>query len=78
MVGKQNRSILAVLGIAMVLGGYMLNELFMAIAFERGSFNPPGLLPHPGPIPVGTIWLFLIPVGVIMLVTSIVLEITQR
>ncbi len=68
---------LAVLGFAMALSGYVLNEIFM-IAFSGWSSPQPGPYPHSGPPIVGTFLLFLIPLGGMFLFVSIVVEIKNR
>jgi hypothetical protein len=69
--------LLAFLGVVLALSGYLFNEIFL-LAYGGWSSPPPGPYPHSGPPIVGTIWLFLIPIGAVFLIISISVEVINR
>lgn len=75
---NERSNLLASLGFVLALGGYILNEIFLRIALEGWRYNPPGSIPHSGPVPVGTIFMFFIPLGALLFVVSIIIEIKHR
>jgi hypothetical protein len=74
---NEKGKVLAVLGLVIALSSYVFNELFMMF-FLEGAYIPEGPIPHSGPPPIGTFWLFLIPVGVVLFFLSFVFEIKDR
>ncbi len=74
---NEKSRVLAVLGLFVALSSYVLNELFMML-FLESRYIPEGSTPHSGPLIIGTFWLFLIPVGFMLVLVSIVLEIKDR
>ena len=73
---NEKGKILAALGLVIVVSSYVFNEIFMILFFA--PYIPEGPIPHSGPIVVGTFWLFLIPVGVVLIFLSFVFEIRDR
>ncbi|MGY5881377.1 MAG: hypothetical protein RTV31_14090 [Candidatus Thorarchaeota archaeon] len=74
---NEKSRVLAVLGLFIALSSYVLNALFMML-FLESTYIPEGPIPHSGPLIIGTFWLFLIPVGFILVFLSIFLEIKDR
>ena len=74
---NEKGKVLAVIGGVIVLSGFVFNTIFMML-FYQNDYIPPGPTPHSQPIVVGTAWLSLIPVGFILILISIVLELSDR
>lgn len=72
---NEKGKVLAVLGVVIVLSSFVFNEIFMMLYFD---YIPPGPTPHSQPPIIGTAWLSLIPVGFILILISIVLELKDR
>ena len=75
---NEKLGVMAVLGLVIALSGYFLNEIFITIALAREYNLPVTIPPHSGPLIVGTVWLFLIPLGIMIILVSIVFEIKDR
>ena len=74
---NERGKVLAVLGVVIVLSSYVFNEIFMMLFFDT-NYIPPGPHPHSQPPIVGTAWLFLVPVGFMLVFISIALELRDR
>jgi len=74
---NEKGKVLAVLGLAMALEGYVLNEIAL-IMYRESFYSSPGTVPHSGPPLFGTIWLLLVPLGFMLVFTSIAIEIRNR
>lgn len=74
---NEKGKVLAVLGLVITLSGYVFNEIFMML-FLESTYIPEGPFPHSGPLIVGTAWLSLIPLGIMLLFVSLVFEMRDR
>ena len=74
---NEKTKVLAVMGFVIVLSGYVFNAIFMML-FYQNNYIPEGPIPHSQPVVVGTVWLSLIPIGFILILISIVLELYDR
>jgi len=74
---NEKGKILAVLGVVIMLSSYAFNEIFMML-FYQNNYIPPGPTPHSQPIVIGTAWLFVLPIGFVFIIISIVLELNDR
>ena len=73
---NEKAKVLVVLGLVIAVSSYVFNELFMMLFFE--PYIPEGPIPHSGPPVVGTFWLYLVPVGFMFILISIVIELIDR
>jgi uncharacterized membrane protein len=74
---NEKRIALAILGLVLVLEGFIANEFFLILARESIAYIP-GLTPHSGPLIIATAWLSLVPVGFMLVFISICLELIDR
>ena len=75
---NEKGKVLAVLGLVIALEGYIVNEIFMMFARESSYILPPGTVRHSGPPIIATAWIFLVPLGFMIIFISIVLEFIDR
>lgn len=73
---NEKAKVLAVLGLVITVSSYIFNVIFMMFFFE--PYIPEGPIPHSTAPIIGTFWLFLIPVGLILFALSFVFEAKDR
>jgi hypothetical protein len=73
---NEKGKILAALGLIIVVSSLVFNEIFMILSNERNYISTEPI--HSMPIVVGTMWLHFVPVGLILILISVVLELSDR
>ena len=73
---NEKGKILAILGLVIAVSALVFNEIFITLFTEMNPI-PTGPT-HSMPVIVGTIWLYFVPVGLILILISVVLELNDR
>ena len=74
-VMNEKGKVLVVMGVVIVLSAPVFNQLFIMLG---RAYIPPGPTPHSQPVIIGTVWLLMIPIGFMLILASIVLELRDR
>ena len=74
---NEKGKILFILGLLITVSALIFNEIFITLFSEINPI-PVGPNPHSMPIIVGTIWLYFVPVGLTLMLISVVLELNDR
>jgi hypothetical protein len=74
---NEKGKMLFILGLLIAVSALIFNEIFI-ILFTEINPIPTGPHPHSMPVLVSTIWLYFVPVGFILILISVVLELNDR